>query len=344
MPPDLASSLHRSESLRAHEPHSAWRSALLLMLSGALVVMTVTAREWAEMFHQWLWIDTFSHILLVPPVIAWLVHLKRDDLAQITPAPWAAGLGIVAVGLALWLAGRASGINLLAHAGAVGALQGVVLTAIGPRAGLALALPIGFAVFLVPFGDEIIGPLQIVTAKIAVTLTIWSGIPAEIDGIFIQTPIGLFIVAEACSGVKFLIAMIALAVLVCFTRFASWRRRAAFIALAIIVPIIANGLRAWGTIYIAQSRGTEFAAGLDHIVYGWVFFAIVVAVVLAAAWRFFERDPDAYGWDASEIGAMAWPAALESRPITPATALAAILTLVLVAMATLAIAVPKGMG
>jgi hypothetical protein len=50
-------------------------------------------------------------------------------------------------------------------------------------------------------------------------------------------------------------------------------------------------VRAWGTFYIAQSQGIEFAAGFDHIVYGWVFFALVMAVLLGAAWRFFDRSP-----------------------------------------------------
>ncbi|MEL6531209.1 MAG: archaeosortase/exosortase family protein, partial [Pseudomonadota bacterium] len=114
----------------------------------------------------------------------------------------------------------------------------------------------------------------------------------------------LFIVAEACSGVKFLIAMVTLAILVCFTRFESWTKRAVFMSAAIVIPIIANGIRAWGTIYIAQSQGVEFAAGFDHIFYGWIFFAIVVALVLAGAWRFFEREPEEYGWSIDEVDAL----------------------------------------
>ncbi|MCJ8283304.1 MAG: archaeosortase/exosortase family protein, partial [Rivularia sp. ALOHA_DT_140] len=67
--------------------------------------------------------------------------------------------------------------------------------------------------------------LQMVTAQMTIALTVWSGVPAFIDGIYIDTPAGLFIVAEECSGVKFLIAMVTLAVLVAFTRFLSWKRR-----------------------------------------------------------------------------------------------------------------------
>jgi exosortase/archaeosortase family protein len=144
-------------------------------------------------------------------------------------------------------------------------------------------------VFLVPFGDEIVPPLQDVTARMAVALTQASGVPASITGVFIDTPVGLFEVAEACSGVKFLIAMIALGTLVAHLCFRSWKRRAVFMAACAVVPVLANGVRAWGTIYIAQSRGVEFAAGFDHIVYGWFFFALVMTVLLGASWRFFDR-------------------------------------------------------
>ena len=189
----------------------AWREAIALLVLGALALVTVTMREWAEMLHQWWYIDTYSHILLVPLIIGWLVYLKADELAKIEPRPWLPGLAVVAVGLGLWLIGRVTGANLIAHAGAVGALQGLAIAAIGLRASVLIALPLCFGVFLVPFGDEIIEPLQVITAQIAIALTHWSGVPAQFDGIYIDTPVGLFVVAEACSGVRFLIAMVTLA-------------------------------------------------------------------------------------------------------------------------------------
>ena len=122
--------------------------------------------------------------------------------------------------------------------------------------------------------------------------------------ILIDTPAGLFIVAEECSGVKFLIAMLALGLLVAHTCFASWNRRAWFLIACVVVPIIANGIRAWATIFLAQYVGAEAAGGFDHIVYGWFFFALVLALVLGVAWRWFEREPEEAGWTAAGIAAM----------------------------------------
>ncbi|MFN3863110.1 MAG: exosortase A [Erythrobacter sp.] len=313
---------------------AAWRSALAALAAAVLALVAATAPSWAEMLHQWWNIDTYNHLLLVPFIISWLVMLKTGELAQIAPRPFAPGLLLIAAALALWWAGRASGINLIAHAGAVGALQAAGVSVLGLRTALLLALPLAFATFLVPFGDEIIPPLQSLTAQIAIALTHWSGVEARIDGIHIHTPAGLFIVAEACAGVKFLIAMVTLGVLVCFTRFERWSRRAAFMAACIIVPVLANGVRAWATIYVAQFIGAERATGFDHIVYGWIFFAIVVAALLGGAWRLFEREPEDYGWTAAHLAHSAWLSSAEQGRLAPAGA--ALASVALAAIAALA--------
>jgi exosortase A len=291
-----------------------------------MILLLPTFPDWREMAHQWWDIDTYSHILLIPPILAWLVWLRREQLAQVAPVCWWPGIVWSGVGLAVWLAGRSEGINLLAQAGAVLALQGAAIAFIGLRAALILAFPLAYAVFLVPFGDEIIAPLQQITARLAVGLTHWSGVPARLDGLFIDTPAGRFVVAEECSGVKFLIAMVALGTLVAWTAFRSWTRRGLLVAGAALVSILANGVRAWGTIYVAQHVGIERAGSFDHIVYGWVFFAVVIAAVLAAGWRFFERDPAEAGLTRDEVAAH--PAVrLERFGTRPGTALAAVVAL-----------------
>ncbi len=325
MPPEAAF-LPASTTARARLP-AAWRAPLGLLGMSLLALVAVTGASWAAMLHQWWNIDTYSHLLLVPFIIAWLVALKEDELAAVAPQPFWPGLLAVAAALGLWWTGETQGINLVAQAGAVAAVQAAVITLLGLRASLVLALPIAFATFLVPFGDEIIPPLQSLTAEIAIALTHASGVPARIEGIHIYTPAGLFIVAEACSGVKFLIAMVTLGVLVAFTRFEHWRARALLLAACIIVPVLANGVRAWATIYVAQFIGAEKATGFDHIIYGWVFFAIVLALLLGAAWRFVEREPETYGWPLSAIAEWNWVAHAETRRVAPIGAALAIIAL-----------------
>lgn len=310
-----------------------WRKPLLLLALAWAALIALFASDWAAMAMQWWDSSTYNHILLVPPIIAWLVWQRAPELSQLTPQAWWPGLLVVAGALLLWLLGDISGLATAAQLGAVVMLQGSVLALLGPRVSWALLFPLAYGLFLVPIGDELVPALQMITAAITIWLTEFSGIPAMIEGVFIDTPVGLFEVAEACSGVKFLIAMIALGTLIANVCFRSWVRRMAFMAFAIALPILANGVRAWGTIYIAQSQGLEFASGFDHIFYGWVFFALVMAAVLAAGWRFFDRAVDESFVDVAAIKAATWPNALERFGARPTLVLGAIVAMALATMA-----------
>ena len=160
-------------------------------------------------------------------------------------------------------------------------LQGAVIACLGKQVARGLAFPLFYALFLVPVGEELVPLMQTVTAEMSMGLLWLTGVPAHIEGIFITTPTGYFEVAEACSGVKFLIAMAAFGALVANVCFRSWPRRLAFVAVSLLVPILANGVRAWRHhLCRPPDRSVDFAAGFDHVVYGWIFFAIVIALIL----------------------------------------------------------------
>lgn len=284
--------------LRLNLGASAWRTHLVALGLVSATILALFARDAAAMASIWWNSSTFNHVLLIPPIIAWLVWQRVPELHRFTPVAWTGGLGLLALGAAAWLVGDAGGVALGRHVGLVLMLQGAVIGCLGPNVARGLAFPIFFALFLVPVGEELVPTLQAVTADIAMALLGLSGIPAHIEGIFITTPAGYFEVAEACAGAKFLIAMLAFGALVANVCFRSWPRRIAFLAASVIVPILANGVRAWGTMYIASRSGVDFAEGFDHVVYGGIFFAIVIALMIAAAWPFFDRgiDDPWLGW------------------------------------------------
>lgn len=326
MRPELTFPLWRSA---AGSLPAAWRAPLARLALAWIALFALTFADWREMAHQWWNIDTYSHILLIPPILGWLVWARRAELVQVAPSAWWPGLLWTLAGLVAWLVGREAGINFVAQVGAVAAFQGAAMALLGMRVTLLLVFPLAYAFFLVPFGDEIIPPLQAVTARIVIGLTQLSGVDATIDGINIDTPAGLFVVAEACSGVKFLIAMIALATLVAGTAMKSWSRRVVLVAASALTSIIANGIRAWATVYIGQYVGAEAAGSFDHIVYGWFFFAIVIGAVLAVAWRWFEREPAEAGYSVAELERLG-VGRFEQHGVAGPGALAAILLSVIV--------------
>jgi exosortase A len=301
-----------------------WRSALIGLGIVWAAILALFWRDAADMAAIWWNSSTFNHCLLILPILWWLVDQRKAELAKLTPQPWAPALLWVGAGGLGWLLGDAAGVALARHAGLVMVLQGAVGALLGPNVLRGLLFPLFYAFFLIPFGEEFVPALQTLTAKMCMALLGLTGIPAHIEGIFISTPTALFRVAEACSGVKFLIAMVALGALVANLCFKSWTRRIAFMAACVVIPIIANGLRAFGTIYIAHHGNTDFAASFDHVFYGWIFFGIVIALVLAAGWRFFDKAADVQPINAAKLqGPVTFPLAAKIA-IPAALALAAL--------------------
>lgn len=320
--PDLA--LNAPLQRRWASMPAIWRRALTLLALAWVGNVALFASDWQAMFLQWWDSSTYNHVLLIPFILGWLISLRWKEVEKLEPRGWWLGVVLFAGAGFLWLLGDFAGLSLATQLGVVLMAQASVLTLLGPRASAALLFPLAYMLFLVPVGDELIPALQTITARITMALLDLANVPAHIEGVFITTPGGYFEVAEACSGVKFLIAMIAYGALVANVCFSSWSRRAAFMALSIAMPILANGVRAWGTIFIAEHRGIEFAAGFDHIFYGWIFFAVVMALVMALAWRFFDRAIDDRMIDAEAIDRSALLGRLATYAIPQGKALAAL--------------------
>ncbi len=269
-----------------------WQQHLKMLGVATFVIFALFWRDASDMAATWWNVSTYNHCLLILPILGWQVHQRWPELQKITPAVWSPGLGWIALGSIGWLLGEAAGVSLARHLGLVMMLQGAVVTLLGLNVAKGLQFVLFYSFFLVPFGEEFVPLLQTITADLSMLFLSWASIPAFIDGVFISTPTGYFEVAEACSGVKFLIAMVAYGALVSNICFQSWQRRTIFMIMAVTVPIIANGIRAFGTIYIAHHTSTDFATGFDHIFYGWFFFAFVLLLVMIIGWPFFDRKID----------------------------------------------------
>jgi exosortase A len=287
--------------------NGVWKNHLQLLGGAIALILLWFFRDVADMAAIWWTSSTFTHCLFILPLVGWLIWQRRNEVALRTPRVWAPGLALVSLAGFGWILGEAAGVSLIRHASLVMMLQASVLTLLGPSVTRGLMFPLFYLFFLVPFGEELVPPLQTITAKLCMIFLGWAGIPAHIEGVFISTPTGYFEVAEACAGVKFLVAMVAYGALVANVCFRSWARRIAFMALVLVVPILANGIRAYGTIHISALTSIDFAESIDHVVYGWFFFAAVMAIVMGISWKFFDR-----GIDDQWLGALPAAAAPQS--------------------------------
>jgi len=131
------------------------------------------------------------------------------------------------------------------------------------------------------------------TADFTVRMIQLTGIPVYRDGLSFQLPTGSWSVVEECSGVRYLIASAALGTIYAYITYRSLLRRSVFIVVSLIVPIVANGLRAYGIVMIGHYSGMRLAVGADHLLYGWVFFGLVIFLLfwIGGFWAEGGEDP-----------------------------------------------------
>jgi exosortase A len=237
------------------------------------------AGTYVEMAGIWFGSDTYIHGVLIGPIALWLVWRLRDRLREISTQPFPAGLLAVLLTSVLWATGRLMDANFLEHLGAVAIIPAVVLSIYGLQVVRALAFPLGYLLFAVPMGEALIPVLMEFTADFTVAAVQLSGVAVFRDGLRFSTAEGDFAVEKACSGIRYLTACLAVGTLFAYFFFRTWSRALTFIALAVIVPIVANGIRAWLIVVIAHASGMRLAVGVDHFVYGWLLFGVVIAIL-----------------------------------------------------------------
>ena len=264
-------------------PPATWALIALAMLA-PLALYFATA---ASIVSIWNSSETFAHGYVIAPISAWLVWRRRENFALYPPRPyWPALVPLALVGLA-WLAGRIGGVQFVTQYAFVAMFPLIALAVLGKRLALSLTFPLLFLLFAVPFGDIFIAPLIEFTANFTVGALQLTGIPVLRNGTRFEIPTGSWSVVTACSGVRYLISSVTIGCLYAYLSYRSLSRRLVFIALAVVVPIIANGLRAYMIVMIGHTSNMALATGVDHLVYGWVFFGIVMFLMfwVGSYWR-----------------------------------------------------------
>jgi exosortase A len=267
--------------------------ALLMLLALLWLLALVLYRDTlATMVATWSESETFAHGFVVPPIALWLAWRRRADIAALAPtfAPAPSALLVVAAAGVAWLVGEAATVNALRQFALVTMLIALVPAVAGWPLARALMFPLGFLYFAVPFGEFLLPLLMRHTADFTVAALRATGIPVYRDGLEFVIPSGTWSVVEACSGVRYLIASAMGGALFAYLNYRSARRRALFMAFALALPIVANWLRAYFIVLIGHFSGNKLAVGIDHLIYGWLFFGVVIGVMFLVGMRWAEPE------------------------------------------------------
>lgn len=294
---------------RSWLPAPAWRSPLLALALLWAVLLLAYRSTLMSMVGIWARSDTFAHAYLVLPISMWLVWRMRSQLAPLRPkpAPWM--LLPLALAAAAWLLGDLAGVNALTQFAFVAIVVLAVPILLGLQVARSLAFPLGFMFFMVPFGDFLLPLMMEATADFTVAAVAMSGVPVYREGLQFVIPSGAWSVVEACSGVRYLIASFMVGTLFAYLNYSTLRRRLAFCTVALLVPVLANWLRAYMIVMLGHLSGNTVAVGVDHLIYGWVFFGVVILLMFLIGSRWSE--PEA----AANVPAPLQPGQFEPAPV-----------------------------
>jgi exosortase A len=262
------------------------------LLVGLIVWILYWYRDTAAaMVAIWARSDTYAHAFVVPPISLWLIWRKRHELALLQPEPTFWLVFPLLATTAFWLMGELTAVNALTQFTFVLILLLAIVSILGFRISCRIAFPLGFLLFCVPVGDFMVPTLMEWTAWFTVLALRAMGIPAYQEGMQFVIPSGNWSVVEACSGIRYVIASVTVGTLFAYLNYVSLRRRLIFIGVSIIVPVIANWLRAYIIVMLGHLSGNKMAAGVDHLIYGWLFFGIVLAIMFIIGARWSEVPP-----------------------------------------------------
>jgi exosortase A len=290
---NLASDRHLEMGMPM-QASKAWPYVLALILSTMFWLLAWYGSAVQSMVGTWLRSDTFAHGFLIAPISAWMIWRRRYEIMALTPRPnfWVL-LPLMMVGF-IWLLAHLAAVVVVQEYCLVIMILLLAATILGNAIFKELAFPMLFLLFAVPFGEVLLPDLIEYTADFTVFALRLSGIPVFREGNFFSLPSGNWSVVEACSGLRYLIASLTLGFLYAYLTYRSLTRRLVFIALSIVVPIVANWLRAYMIVMIGHLSSMTLAVGVDHLIYGWLFFGLVMLLLfwIGSYWREDQDVPE----------------------------------------------------
>ena len=287
-----------------------WGAGLLALGAVLATILVAYAQTGAEMVAIWYRSVTFTHGFVVAPISAWLIWRKRETLRTIEPRPSLIVLPLMAAAGVTWLVAQLGAVNAIAQVAFVAMAVLAVPAVLGIDVARAILFPLGFLFFAVPIGDFLLPTLMDWTADFAVWALRATGVPVYREGLLLSLPTGRWSVIEACSGVRYLIASLMVGTLFAYLNYRARWRRWVFVGIAAAVPIVANWIRAYLIVLLGHLSNNRLAVGVDHLIYGWVFFGVVMLVMFWIGSRW--QEP------AADVSAPAAPPASRLSSVVPA--------------------------
>ncbi len=255
----------------------------LKMISLILFWLALFAPIFPGMVQEWLSNSDNSHGFIVPIIAGYFAWDRKDRLNLAAVSSSWHGCVVLFFALVLYVLSYAGGLAFPARFAMILSLFGLIWCVLGNDIVRIMTFPVLFLLFMIPVPYSLInvvsGPLQLFATKISANLISVCSIPVFREGnmlYFVNTQLE---VAEACSGIRSLIALSMLAVAFASVSHAGWKKKATMILLAVPIALIANIIRVSGTGILAHFFGDKVARGFLHEFSGIAIFILGFVVL-----------------------------------------------------------------
>jgi len=263
-------------------PHGVWRVAVVSVT--ALLLLTFFLYQQAILYLTGKWNELesgdYGHGYLVLLICIYLIYYNRQRLSALTPCPeYKALLAVLAAGM-LWLVAALVDIEILQAVGLLLLVLSILWAALGTRVIQVLAFPVLYMGFAIPVWFPLSPILQEITADVVFGLIRVLEIPALRIENMIVLPAGRLSIEEACSGLRYFIAALALGTLFAYLNYVTVRDRLIVVLVSAGAGVLANILRVFIVVYLGYSTDMQHSLVTDHVMFGWYLFGGLVVALL----------------------------------------------------------------
>jgi len=257
---------------------TSYRTTLLKLAIVVVCLLLLYFRILQGLVSDWVRMPDFSHGFLIPIVSLYFVYERRKQYSVLSPSSHWAGLALLLFGVMLYLLGNLATEFFTIRFSMLVVLGGIILFLLGKEFFKTLLFPLVFLIFMIPIPsvlmDRITFPMQLFASKVAARSLDLIDIPVLREGNIIQLANTSLEVAEACSGIRSLISLLALSVVFAyFSQNKTWKRIVLVLS-TFPIAIIANAARVTGTGILAHHYGDQVAQGFFHGFSGWILFVV----------------------------------------------------------------------
>jgi len=259
--------------------------SILVVFSGAFLFLYFETL--CDMVGQWSNDPNYSHGFLIPFISGYLLWENKEkiSLTEVKPTNW--GIVILLVGLSVYFIGNLSGELFTMKFSMLVVLTGAILFTYGTERFKAVSFPFFYLIFMIPLPyilyDAVAFPLKLFVSRISVDFLSSIGILVMREGNIIHLVDTTLEVADACSGIRSIISLLAISTILAYMTQKTWIKRIMLTLFAVPIAIFVNSIRVIGTGVLAEKYGSAVAEGFFHEFAGLLIFGVAIVMLVFSA-------------------------------------------------------------